>query len=274
MTKQTHNVEATTMIGTTENGTIITTPITEVVSSPVAPQIQVTRDYSRFSFVKGNRRVKPKKLKRLKESIKQINVCHLYPIMVNSNHAILDGQHRYIACVDLRLPIFYVVVDNVDLTSVALINANQDQWKWFDYLDTYCELDLHDYKVFKGFMRRYDMNFSTTMIMLFGRFTHILYEKFKDGTLTLNDVSLERANEWASRVQSLKGDFSFYKDRGFVLALTTMWKHEDYNHKLFMKKVKAAGSKVVKCTTRLDYLRLLEGLYNWKSRRGPKVRFF
>jgi ferredoxin-NADP reductase len=181
MTKQTQTVNAETMIGTTENGTIITAPVTRAVNTPLPPMIQATKDYSMFSFVKGNRRVNAPKLKRLKSSMKQVNACHLYPIIVSSNYAILDGQHRYLACAD----------------------------------------------------------------------------------------------EWASRVQSLKDTYSFYKDRGFILALVTMWKHEDYDHERFMKKVSSAGSKVIKATSRLEYLRQLEGLYNFKVRKTTKkVRFF
>jgi len=275
MTKQTQTVNAETMIGTTENGTIITAPITTAVNTPLPPMIQATKDYSMFSFVKGNRRVNAPKLKRLKSSMKQVNACHLYPIIVSSNYAILDGQHRYLACVDMRLPVFYVVVDNIDLVKVALINANQDAWKWYDYLNTYCELDVHEYKVFRGFMRRYDLNFSVTSIMLFGEFTHSLYETFKEGSIKIAGGSIERADKWASRVQSLKDTYSFYKDRGFILALVTMWKHEDYDHEHFMKKVSSAGSKVIKATSRLEYLRQLEGLYNFKVRKTTKkVRFF
>lgn len=270
----TTTVDAETLDGTTKVGTVRTAPVTAATNVPLPPTIQTTEEYTKFTFIKGNRRVDPRKVKRLKVSMRRINLCHVNPIIVSSNHAILDGQHRYIACVDLKLPIYYIVVDNLDLTVVAMINSNQDQWKWYDYLNTYCELNYHHYKVFKGFMRRYDLNFTVTMIMMYGEFSHGLYDKFKDGGFSTSSISLERANEWASRVQALKDVYTFYKDRGFILAVTTMWKHEDYDHEHFMNKVASAGGKVVKSGSRLDYLRQLEELYNWKARKGTRVRFF
>ena len=252
-------------IGKTEVGN------TFVESTPV---IQTTNEYTKFSFIKGNRKVNTLKVRRLKRSMSKTNLCSINPIIVSDKLAILDGQHRYIACVDLKLPIYYIVVSDIDLTVVAMINSNQDQWKWYDYLNTYCELDYHHYKVFKGFMKRYDLNFTVTMIAMSGEFTHGLYDAFKDGRFTTSSLSLERANEWASRIYALKDVYTFYKDRGFILALATMWKHEDYDHERFIEKVKSAGGKVIKAGSRLEYLRQLEKLYNWKARRGTRVRFF
>ena len=52
-----------------------------------------------------------------------------YPIMVDADMRIIDGQHRFYACKELGLPIYYVVKNDVD-PEQAMITLNQTSKKW------------------------------------------------------------------------------------------------------------------------------------------------
>ena len=62
-------------------------------------EVKVTTDYERFSFMYGNRNIKPAHKRKLKASfmIRQLPI----PIVVTRKYEIIDGQHRYEVCKEL-----------------------------------------------------------------------------------------------------------------------------------------------------------------------------
>ena len=67
-------------------------------------EIQETRNYDIFKFVKGNREINRSHVKRLKEKISRRDLKEI-PILVgsldkNGKYPIYDGQHRFTAKID------------------------------------------------------------------------------------------------------------------------------------------------------------------------------
>ena len=93
-------------------------------------KIYSTTCYSRFSFLDNNRIVKRSHVDKLKKSIKEIDLTKCNPIKVDVNLRIIDGQHRYQACMELGLPIYYVVLNGVDAEQAMIIdNQNKKRQK-------------------------------------------------------------------------------------------------------------------------------------------------
>ena len=63
-------------------------------------KITVTNEYNQFRFVKGNRPLNDLHLSRLRRSMKE-NFLPI-PIIVNERMEIVDGQHRFTICKELR----------------------------------------------------------------------------------------------------------------------------------------------------------------------------
>ena len=59
-------------------------------------EIYKTTNYSIFSFLQGNRSVSKKN--SLVKSIQKIDLTMYKPILVDSEFRIIDGQHRFFAC--------------------------------------------------------------------------------------------------------------------------------------------------------------------------------
>lgn len=93
-------------------------------------QILETTNYAMFSFLQENRQ--PHNRPMLAESIKKHGL--LMPIDVNANLQIIDGQHRFLACMQLGLPVQYRVV-NYDAALLFEVNNLQEKWATLDWLN-------------------------------------------------------------------------------------------------------------------------------------------
>lgn len=233
-------------------------------------QIKMTKDYDRFSFINSNRPIKPRKVRSLKASIQRKNLLNEFPITVNSKYEVLDGQHRLVAAKQLRVSIYYTISDKMTKEDISRVNASQDKWTLREYLNYYCLEDCHEYKVFKGFMGRYDFGITIAMIMLCGERGGQFIISFKEGDMKIRR-SIREADEHASMVYDFSEYVNFYKARSFVLAMMELIYHPGYDHKRMMGKMEMASTKLVKCPDKESYMKVLESIYNYHA--SDKVRF-
>jgi hypothetical protein len=102
-----------------------------------APIIQSTTNYNKFKCFDSNREVNKGHLKRLKESITTKNLLYLFPIVVNKNWFVVDGQHRLHAATELGLEVFYIIDNDVTQADIAMVNNNRKGWAAKDYIKFY-----------------------------------------------------------------------------------------------------------------------------------------
>jgi hypothetical protein len=99
--------------------------------------IYSTTDYDRFILLKENRECDTKRsnkhIEKLKRKItaKDLSV----PIIVNENFQILEGQHRYKAYSQLKLPIAYEIREGFTIYDIITINNTNMPWDWYDWLN-------------------------------------------------------------------------------------------------------------------------------------------
>ena len=63
-------------------------------------EIYETKNYDKFSYLKSNRPINQMRVNNIKNSIDQIG--QVEPIMVDEAFKIIDGQHRFEACMALE----------------------------------------------------------------------------------------------------------------------------------------------------------------------------
>ncbi len=78
------------------------------MTTPEPPVILKTRDYYKFKFIKYNRDLDKMNLNRLEKKTRQKFQMHLFPITVDEDLNIIDGQHRFTVCEKLDLPVYYI----------------------------------------------------------------------------------------------------------------------------------------------------------------------
>lgn len=122
-------------------------------------EIKKTFDYSLFKKLDGNRNVR--KTNALVKSIKELDLTMYSPIIVSEDFRIVDGQHRFSACKELKKPIYFVVMPSEKAEQAMIVlNKCQSQWRNEEFLHykvakvggCYAELD--------EFMKTYKMGLS------------------------------------------------------------------------------------------------------------------
>lgn len=234
-----------------------------------ASKIESTTNYSRFKFMDGNRPVNSGRVRKLMKSIKRKNMLQQFPIVCMKNGTglyIMDGQHRYTAARELKLPIFFVEAKNVELADVAATNSAQKGWTPSDFLSSYAALGNPDYVTLRDFVAEHGLPITTSASILSGVLGNEVNNGgngFNAGHFKVNDLNF--ANRVASAITALTRHFKYAKERGFVIAVARLLKLKQFSITRLISKLEHQSSKLVKCATWIQYVEILEEIYNWKS---------
>lgn len=153
-------------------------------------KVYVTEDYSIFNQLNGNRKVMPRHVNEIVNSI-QKNGYYPVPILVDNNYTIIDGQHRFEALKQLNLPVYYVKNGFIDNDCIEL-NANSKNWNVVDYIKFYASKGIKDYQNLLNLWTPYLSDrqsvfhsFSGLKLGVFGENSHII-DKIKKGNFVLS----------------------------------------------------------------------------------------
>lgn len=234
--------------------------------------VQVTSDYTKFKTKQGNRELNYLHLKRLTSSVKETDLLHANPILVNENFEIIDGQHRFNVCQELKKPIYFIMVKGLGIREIQILNANSKNWKLEDYIDGYCSMGHSEYCYFKNIMNKSNLGI-TCLLALFvsGTTSGNTMDNLRNG-----DLKLAHKERGIIILQWIKEWLNYYPNahrRTFVVGLVQLYQIKGYSHEKMMQKIKYQSTKLVDCTTTKTYLALLEEIYNFKERQ-EKLRFF
>ena len=249
-----------------------------------------TFDYKRFKKVKGNRTIKPSKIRRLYQSItKGLNLLPYCPILVNKEYHIYDGQHRFETAKANGWPIYFIICEEMSKPlQIAEMNANADSWNMRNYLDLHVSRESKEYIFFEKFVDKHNLGISTALALLDGKhvcaggYGGATRKKFCTGDMSIKSSNKTFAQKVMSHVQDFKeydnAEVSFTNSRDFVMAVATVTKLEEeetYSHDKMMKKMKKAASSIfVPCVDAKEYLRMLEAVYNHGMMNHNHTRFF
>ena len=91
---------------------------------PEAPRIQKTTNYGIFRHLNFNRNLDKTNLTKLRKQTEKRFQMHKFPIIVNKNYEIIDGQHRFEVCRDMGTPVYYIVEnkEQAEISDVRSVN--------------------------------------------------------------------------------------------------------------------------------------------------------
>ncbi len=251
-------------------------------------KVNVTSDLNIFKFLKGNRPPNPQHIKRLAASIKEFGMlCN--PILVNENHEIIDGQHRYLAAKEVKSPVYYIVAKGYALEQVHALNLNQKNWTAKEFLHGYANMGLKDYILLREFWAKHNWLTLNDAVALCSNATSIgqmamkkkilkdgslsnKRQDFKSGTWKCKDLKL--ANDNAIRIKNIETYFKDgYNSTVFVGTMLGMFKNPNFDYSTFMQKLRIQPTALVKCATREQCKMLIEDIYNFKNRNKVNLRY-
>ena len=225
-----------------------------------------TMDYSLFKFFESNREVRPSKIKDLKESITAFGYLPNSLILVDTNFFIIDGQHRFLACLALKLPIKYAISsDTVDSHKAMIkLNSTQTQWRGEDYITSYAKQGVKSHALINQVMQMYNFGTSTAIAICLNNITGN-YPALKSG----QDLAINEGYQDVIKfILKSKESLPFYAEAKFVRAVSSLYRQVDI--KTFNKVADRIGV-LKKQVSHADYLMCFENLINKYRKSGDNI---
>lgn len=133
-------------------------------------KIYKTKDYNIFKMLPGNRLLSEKKIKLLIKDISAgNNLLKFFPILVDKQMNVLDGQHRLYAARKTQSDVYYIISSQqIDISVVASMNSRSSSWNAKDYLNCYIRRNNVNYQQVQSLMDKTFVKVSTAIQLLSG----------------------------------------------------------------------------------------------------------
>lgn len=234
-------------------------------------KIYGTRNYAMFTLDESNRPIVPEKVTKLSESIKVKNFLHLWPIVVDTNFKVIDGQHRLTVAKLLEVPIYYVVSGQITILDIPRITDNVSKWTAENYVHYYCKHKVTDYLLLRDYLRKYPFIKLARAAQFFVQGNKASYTgRLRDGSFSAD--RMEYAELVAERVLDFKPWFAYWEHDLFVQAIANLTDNALYDHDRMMRKMEWLSKKLVKCPDLRTYIENLNEIYNFKERNRVELK--
>lgn len=226
-----------------------------------------TTDYSKFKFSKANRKsLSETHIEKLVRSIRLNGYMHAFPIIVNPDMLVIDGQHRFNACRRLKMPIFYVVQNNKIENILPLINNTQLKWNIVDWINYYSQNGNENYILFQQFCIKYSLSPTNGIIILFkGKTSGSQTQMLQQELLNFSQAEFETCSAIAQKVKTITKMLKIDSGK-LISAIVFLLFHECFDIKRLLKKLEYLARTFQKTTNTREYLKQLQEVYNHRSR--------
>ncbi len=233
--------------------------------------------YKQIKYLVGNRPIKENHVNLLAESIEKAGeeVLKTLPILLkieDGEYVIVDGQHRYVACVlRLGIPIYVMLVDEtVNNNIIVTLNTNKSNWLDMDFANYYASQGLKPYKVFIDYMNQYKFITAGIMISIFNKEFSRNFgnssQDFKNGALTLRHI--DHVDKTIKRLKLLKNvarnpdiEESTFKRQQFQSALLKMFLSHKFKFNKFRTNLRTSKHNFNKLARQTDMFKQMNEIY-------------
>lgn len=193
-----------------------------------AYNVYVTKDYSIFKRLVGNRDIPESRISKIVESIQTIGWVH-NPIIVNENMEVIDGQGRLTALQRLKMPVEYVIAEGAGNKECIYMNMNMVNWKLPDFIKSYAEQGNENYQRLLSLMQRYaggNLDIISTAVYRLSKSKH---RDIKQGTLQLTEDQYRAAVPRLEYIKPILEEIDAKKLPGSMVTLMqTLIYYYDY----------------------------------------------
>jgi len=236
-------------------------------------RIYETKDYELFSFVTGNRPLSNYLIKSIITAYKNgINLFQYNPILIDKDYKIYDGQHRFSACKQLGISIYYIKIEPLDIPKLVMLNNAKLKWNIESFTNSFVQLGFKDYEIVQDFSKRHDFGISLAAEVLKQKQPHMNLE-YNAGLYKIKSIAeAEKIALWSKELN--KHDKRL-RARVVVRALISLSYNTLFDFKRFINKIKSQKEpiKIMSCVN--DQLRYFELIYNWNIKdKENYIRLF
>lgn len=233
-------------------------------------EILETTNYDLFKKLEGNRATTVGRVDKIKKSIMEVGYI-TSPILVNENMEIIDGQGRFEALRELKLPVEYIIQPGLNFRECIAMNVYQTNWSMTDYIKSYAEKGNQNYIYFYKLLEEFPLikNFQifVTAIKEQDKFNASM---LRNGELKITEEEYEGARERISEVYDIIEKYRKISRFWLILRgmLYCLYIPEVDKKRLKEKVIEVLESdKVPAIPTTDEAVQFLETIYN-RNRKG------
>lgn len=235
--------------------------------------VQSSTDYDQFQFIDANRELARGHIETLKNAFEEVgNLTRVQPILVNDQYQIIDGQHRFIACKELGLPIYFTMVDGLGVREARSMNILHKNWDSDDFARSYALTGDTNYQTYLDLKDDYGFAHSILLYAINGTDIKGSFKGFREGNLVIGDLPTIRKR--LDILASIGEHTSLVSNREFGQSIIRISETEGYDHKRMLTKLAAHADTLKRMGTMEDNIRQLEDVYNYKVAQRNRARFF
>lgn len=238
--------------------------------------IYKTTNYAQFRDLGGNRIIKDRDVKSFAKMMKEKgNLTHLFPVEVNENYFVLDGQKRLAASKLNHEPVHYVILAGGTVDTVIARNTNMKAWDWRDFTHTYAVRGNKNYVMFQELVDDFKLPYQILLRYAGQSYSrgkvrdHMLavrsderkdFDIFREGEFIMHDYAntrrlLGQAVELAENSNVTK------LPRAFYLAAYAFMATPNYQHGQMLKNIRIFGQALNRCYLQEDFVYAFEDIY-------------
>lgn len=239
--------------------------------SQEARKIYSTLDHRVFRFDPLNRPVDMDRARKIADEIEKDNNLLLeYPIIVNRDFVVIDGQHRLHAAIMANVAIYYVVSDVMDMDKAADAVGRTVGWKMADYLHHWVAKGNADYVQLERFWKEYPW-LNISVLARICSSNNYKTDLFKSGFYKADRIVF--GEKVAKMALDFKPYFDAYNHTTFLNTVMQLAANDKYSHRRMMDKLKYQSNSLRRCATVDLYLDLISEIYNHRMPESKRVFF-
>lgn len=228
-----------------------------------------TKNYEQFKILDCNRSLNRNHINQIKKDITALGYLEGLPILVSENMEIIDGQHRFIACKEMGLPIIYQVVPGSVREIIPVINTTQKKWKIEDYVNFWSKTSYNP-----NFMRLLNLskeeNINITTILTISKGSSLggdYLAKVKQGDLKFTAEDTLKVRSFVIKFHELCKALRLKPTTKLCSALVQLSAYPNFKWSTLISKARNHRTLAYNCRTKEEFIVMLKDLYNYKLRK-------
>jgi hypothetical protein len=237
--------------------------------------IKQTTNYQLFKKHESNRAIDETNLKKLRNSVQSRNLLEYRPILVDVNFRIIDGQHRLEIAKELQLPIYYQVQEDLKDEDIILLNANQKNWGFDDYLNFFMNKGYEHYIRLNQYCLKHKLTPTLAMITLKSKDSR-KNDLFKRGKFVFVEDNVFQGEIIIEKIKSIidyiddnlpedKLHRKFIHGARFHTALVEFLSRSDIEIDRFMNSLQVKLSWIRPVANTKEFGLIFKNIYNYKN---------
>lgn len=244
-----------------------------------AVKVMLEKNLSKFNLLDDNRDIDEAHVAMLVVSIQRFG--QLMPIVVNENMDVIEGQHRLKACMELKIPVAYIISVKSSSKDIAIMNNSQKGWKNKDYIKHFSHKNhgnASTYRKIANFFKSYPLPFSIGITLLSGDGDQALQTgaskgvmpKFRDGSFKI--ANMENAEMKAGQLLKLKGIVpQLVQIRKFCMAFLRCSKIENFKISTCYDQMKKYHNRFGHPGNQQEWIDEFCKVYSYKLNKDNKI---